>query len=50
MISQPRIVVLGLSQLHVFIERDDSLLVLVVLGFELTYNSSCSLNSARTCI
>ena len=34
MISQPRIAVLGMSKLYVFIEQDDSLLVVVVLGFE----------------
>ena len=50
MISQPRIAVLGLSQLYVFIERDWSLLVVVVLGFELTYDSSCGLNPAHNCI
>ena len=36
MISQPRIAVLGLSQPYAFIEWDYSLLVVVVLGFELT--------------
>ena len=35
MISQPRIAVLGLSQLYVFMCLDDWLLVVVVLGFEL---------------
>ena len=50
MISQPRIAVLGLSQLYVFMCLDDRLLVVVVLGFELTYGSSCGLNPARTCI
>ena len=50
MISQPRIVVLGMSKLYIFIEQDDSLLVVVVLGFELTYNSSCGLNPAWNCI
>ena len=35
MISQPRIVVLGLSQLYVFIGLAYRLLVVVVLGFEL---------------
>ena len=50
MISQPRITVLGMSKLYVFIEQDDSLLVVVVLGFELTYDSSCSSNPARNCI
>ena len=50
MISQPRIMVLGLSQLYVFIERAYSLLVVVVLGFELTYNSSCSSNPVWNCI
>ena len=35
MISQPRIAVLGLSQLYVFMCLDDGLLVVVVLGFEL---------------
>ena len=34
MISQPRIAVLGLSQLYVFMCLDDWLLVVVVLGFE----------------
>ena len=34
MISQPRITVLGMSKLYVSIEQDDSLLVVVVLGFE----------------
>ena len=34
MISQPRITVLGMSKLYVFIEQDDSVLVVVVLGFE----------------
>ena len=33
-ISQPRIAVLGLSQLYVFMCLDDWLLVVVVLGFE----------------
>ena len=50
MISQPRIAVLGMSKLYVFIEHDDSVLVVVVLVFELTYNSSCSLNPAWNCI
>ena len=49
MISQARIVVLGLSQLYVFIERDYSLLVVVVLGFKLTYDLSCSLNPVWNC-
>ena len=35
MISQPRIAVLGLSQLYVFMYLDYQLLVVVVLGFEL---------------
>ena len=35
MISQPRIAVLGLSQLYVFMCLDYCLLVVVVLGFEL---------------
>ena len=35
MISQPRIMVLGLSQLYVFMCLDYQLLVVVVLGFEL---------------
>ena len=35
MISQPRIAVLGMSKLYVFIDTDDSLLVVVVLGFRL---------------
>ena len=35
MISQPRIAVLGLSQLYVFIDVAYRLLVVVVLGFEL---------------
>ena len=34
MISQPRIAVLGLSQLYVFMCLDDRLLVVGVLGFE----------------
>ena len=50
MISQPRIMVLGLSQLYVFMCLDYGLLVVVVLGFELTYSSSCGLNPACTCI
>ena len=50
MISQPRIVVLGLSQLYIFIEQDESLLVVVVLGFELTYDLSRGLNPAWNCI
>ena len=50
MISQPRIAVLGMSKLYIFIEQDDSLLVVVVLGFELTYDSSCSLNPVWNCI
>ena len=50
MISQPRIAVLGLSQLYVFMCLDDGLLVVVVLGFELTYDSSCGSNPVRNCI
>ena len=50
MISQPRIAVVGLSQLYVFIEQDQSALVVVVLGFKLTYDSSCISNPARNCI
>ena len=50
MISQPRIVVLGLSQLYIFIGLAYRLLVVVVLGFELTYSSSCGLNPACICI
>ena len=50
MISQPRIVVLGLSQLYVFIDSYYSLLVVVVLGFKLTYNLSCGSNPAGNCI
>ena len=49
-ISQPRIVVLGLSQLYVFIELAYRLLVVVVLGFKLTYDLSCDLNPVRNCI
>ena len=50
MISQPRIMILGMSKLYVFIEQDDLLLVVVVLGFELTYDSSCGSNPAHNCI
>ena len=50
MISQPRIAVLVLSQLYVFIGLAYQLLVVVVLGFELTYNSSCGSNPACNCI
>ena len=42
--------VLGLSQPYVFIGLAYSLLVVVVLGFQLTYDSSCSSNPARNCI
>ena len=50
MISQPKIAVLGMSKLYVFIEQDDSVLVVVVLGFKLTYDSSCGSNPAHNCI
>ena len=40
MISQPRIAVLGMSKLYVFIEWDDSLQVVVVLGFDVMMPSS----------
>ena len=50
MISQPRIAVLGMSKLYAFIEQDDSLPVVVVLGFELTYDSSCGSNPVCNCI
>ena len=50
MISQPRIAVLGLSQLCVFMCLDYRLLVVVVLGFELYLQFKLRLNPAHTCI